>query len=90
MPVHLEFAGTPPGGARIRAMDGMGGAEAAPAVFAGAVFVLFGGALLAWTGARVRHREPVADGGSPAVSAALATVFGVAFLVAGVWCFTRI
>ncbi|MFD9789597.1 hypothetical protein ACFWXK_01465 [Streptomyces sp. NPDC059070] len=71
-------------------MNGMGGAEAGPAVFAGTVFVLFGGALLAWTGMRVRHRAPVADGAAPVLSAALATFFGAAFLLAGVWCFTRL
>ncbi|MGW2108472.1 hypothetical protein [Streptomyces sp. NPDC001948] len=64
--------------------------ESGPAVFAGSAFALFGAALLLWTGARVLHRTPVAHGVSPAASAALATVFGVLFLVLGVWCFTRI
>ncbi|MFD9484759.1 hypothetical protein [Streptomyces sp. NPDC059991] len=71
-------------------MNGMGGAEAGPAVFAGTVFVLFGGALLLWTGVRVRHRAPVADGAGLVVPAALATFFGAVFLLAGVWCFTRL
>ncbi|MFE6664418.1 hypothetical protein ACFVFH_12800 [Streptomyces sp. NPDC057697] len=64
--------------------------ESGPAVFAGTVFALFGAVLLLWTGARLLHREPVAHGVGPAASAALATVFGVLFLVLGVWCFTRI
>ncbi|MFI9629873.1 hypothetical protein [Streptomyces sp. NPDC052042] len=64
--------------------------ENGPAVLAGAVFALFGAALLLWTGARVMHRAPVAHGASPLASAALATLFGVLFLVLGVWCFTRI
>lgn len=64
--------------------------ESGPAVFAGGAFLLFGVALLLWTGARVLHREPVAHGVNPVVSTALATVFGVLFLVLGVWCFTRI
>ncbi|WP_299530258.1 hypothetical protein [uncultured Streptomyces sp.] len=64
--------------------------ESGPAVFAGAVFVLFGVALLIWTGARVQHRAPVAHGVSPRASTALATIFGVLFLALGVWVFIRI
>ncbi|WP_335936768.1 hypothetical protein [Streptomyces sp. PTD5-9] len=64
--------------------------ESGPAVLAGAVFALFGAALLLWTGTRVFHRAPVAHGASPLASATLATLFGVLFLVLGVWCFTRI
>ncbi|MFD4230092.1 hypothetical protein [Streptomyces sp. NPDC058545] len=64
--------------------------ESGPAVFAGTAFALFGAALLVWTGARIIHRAPVAHGVSPAVSTALATLFGVLFLVLGVWCFTHI
>ncbi|THA36598.1 hypothetical protein E6R18_00940 [Streptomyces sp. A1277] len=64
--------------------------ESGPAVFAGTAFALFGAALLLWTGARVLHRAPVAYRVSPAVSTALATVFGVVFLVLGVWCFGRV
>lgn len=64
--------------------------ESGPAVLAGGVFALFGAALLLWTGARVLHRAPVAHGVSPLASAALASVFGVLFLVLGVWCFTRV
>ncbi len=36
--------------------------ESGPAIFAGAAFTLFGGALLLWTTVRVLHREPVALG----------------------------
>ncbi|MFI6057594.1 hypothetical protein [Streptomyces sp. NPDC051286] len=64
--------------------------ESGPAVFAGTTFALFGTALLVWTGARLAHRAPVAYGVRPVASATLATVFGVLFLVLGVWCFTRI
>lgn len=64
--------------------------ESGPAVFAGTAFALFGAALLLWTGARVLHRAPVAHGVSPVVSSILATVFGVLFLVLGVWCLTHV
>ncbi|MFI5800914.1 hypothetical protein [Streptomyces sp. NPDC051677] len=64
--------------------------ESGPTVFAGTVFVLFGGALLMWTAVRVRHREPVAHGVSPVASATLATVAAVAALAVGTWCFTRL
>ncbi|MBO0510554.1 hypothetical protein [Streptomyces beijiangensis] len=64
--------------------------ESTPAIFAGAVFVLFGGALLLWTGVRTLHRAPVAYGVSPAVSGVLAGLVGVAFLALGLWCFTRL
>ncbi|MFD7865712.1 hypothetical protein [Streptomyces sp. NPDC057682] len=64
--------------------------ESGPAVFAGTAFALFGGALLWWTGARAVRRAPVAHGVSPVASTVLATVFGVLFLVLGVWCLTRI
>ncbi|MEU8507114.1 hypothetical protein AB0C40_20750 [Streptomyces brevispora] len=64
--------------------------ESGPAVFAGAVFALFGAALLLWTGARTLHRAPVAHRVSSGASTALATVFGVAFLVLGVWCLTHV
>ncbi|MEV6165172.1 hypothetical protein AB0L71_25260 [Streptomyces sp. NPDC052052] len=64
--------------------------ENGPAIFAGTVFALFGAALLLWTTARVLHRAPVMHGVSPIASAALTTLFGVLFLVLGVWCFTRI
>ncbi|MFI8791048.1 hypothetical protein [Streptomyces sp. NPDC055105] len=63
--------------------------ESGPAIFAGTVFTLFGAGLLLWTGARVMHRSPVADGVNPVASATLATLTAVACLVLGVWCFGR-
>ncbi|MFF2504016.1 hypothetical protein ACFVTY_11675 [Streptomyces sp. NPDC058067] len=63
--------------------------ESGPAIFAGTVFTLFGAGLLLWTGARVMHREPVADGVSPVASATLAALAGAGALVLGVWCFGR-
>ncbi|WP_037682685.1 hypothetical protein [Streptomyces griseus] len=64
--------------------------ESGPAIFAGVVFALFGGGLLAWTATRVRHGEPVVDGVSPVASATLATLVSVASLALGAWCFTRL
>jgi hypothetical protein len=64
--------------------------ESGPAIFAGTAFVLFGGALLMWTGVRVRHREPVAHGVSPVASATLATVAAIVALALGTWCFTHL
>ncbi|MFI5819394.1 hypothetical protein ACIA8I_09660 [Streptomyces rishiriensis] len=64
--------------------------ESGPTIFAGMVFVLFGGALLVWTAVRVRHREPVAQDVSPVASATLAGLAAVATLVLGAWCFTRL
>ncbi|MEV1062558.1 hypothetical protein [Streptomyces sp. NPDC050263] len=64
--------------------------ETGPAIFAGVVFALFGAALLVWTGVRVRHREPVAQGVSPVASATFATLGAVVALAAGAWCFTRL
>ncbi|MER6786320.1 hypothetical protein [Streptomyces sp. NPDC000658] len=64
--------------------------ESGPAIFAGMVFVLFGGALLVWTAVRVRHREPVAQDVSPVASATLAGLGAVATLVLGAWCFMRL
>ncbi|WP_405635718.1 hypothetical protein OHB53_22970 [Streptomyces sp. NBC_00056] len=63
--------------------------ESGPAIFAGTVFTLFGAGLLLWTGARVMHRAPVADGVNPVASATLAALAAVASLVLGVWCFGR-
>ncbi|WP_344628747.1 hypothetical protein [Streptomyces glaucosporus] len=63
--------------------------ESGPAVFAGAAFTLFGVGLLLWTSLRVRLREPVAEGASPAVAAVLTSLFGVVFLAFGLWAFTR-
>ncbi|GGW40605.1 hypothetical protein [Streptomyces caelestis] len=64
--------------------------ESEPAIFAGAVFSLFGGGLLAWTVTRVRRHQPVAQGVSPVASAALASVVAVLALAVGTWCFTRL
>ncbi|WP_406271465.1 hypothetical protein OHT93_20940 [Streptomyces sp. NBC_00191] len=64
--------------------------ESGPAIFAGTAFTLFGAGLLLWTGARVRHRAPVAHGVSPATAVALAALFGAGFLTLGLWCFGRV
>ncbi|MEW2412639.1 hypothetical protein AB0953_02750 [Streptomyces sp. NPDC046866] len=64
--------------------------ESGPAIFAAAVFLLFGTALLAWTGARARKGAPVAEGVRPAVAVPLALVAGAASLALGVWCLARL
>ncbi|MFI8290653.1 hypothetical protein EAO71_20490 [Streptomyces sp. ms191] len=64
--------------------------ESGPAIFAGTAFALFGGALLLWTAARVRHGRPVAHGVDTRAAATLTTIFGAAFLLLGVWCFGRL
>ncbi|OIK00255.1 hypothetical protein [Streptomyces monashensis] len=64
--------------------------ESGPAIYAGVVFALFGGALLAWTGTRVRRGEPVAHGVNRVASATLASVAGTAALALGVYCLTRL
>ncbi|MEH0424465.1 hypothetical protein [Streptomyces sp. B21-083] len=64
--------------------------ESGPAIFVGMVFALFGGALLMWTVARVRHRAPVAHGVNPVASAALASVAALVALGVGAWCLTRV
>ncbi|MYS93828.1 MULTISPECIES: hypothetical protein [Streptomyces] len=64
--------------------------ESEPAIFAGAVFSLFGGGLLVWTVTRVRQHRPVAQGVSPVASATLASVAAVLALAAGIWCFGRL
>ncbi|MEV7418723.1 hypothetical protein [Streptomyces sp. NPDC089919] len=64
--------------------------ESAPGIFAGAVFTLFGAGMLLWTGARVRHRAPVAEGVRPAVAVPLAVLAGALSLALGVWCFGRL
>lgn len=64
--------------------------ESGPAIFAGVVFALFGGALVVWTVGRVRHGEPVAHGVSPVASVTLASVASVIALVLGTWCFIRV
>ncbi|MET7484037.1 hypothetical protein [Streptomyces sp. NPDC005538] len=64
--------------------------ESGPAIFAGLVFALFGGALLLWTVVRVRHREPVAQGVNPVASATLASLVAVVALLLGTWCFLHV
>ncbi|MFF9002733.1 hypothetical protein [Streptomyces achromogenes] len=64
--------------------------ESGPAIFAGAVFALFGAGLLTWTGARLRRREPVGLGVSPVASAALAGMAGTVALALGGYCLTRL
>ncbi|MEU3860463.1 hypothetical protein AB0F03_24360 [Streptomyces sp. NPDC028722] len=64
--------------------------ESGPAIFAGVVFALFGAGLLAWTGARLRRREPVADGVSRVASATVASVAGTVALALGVYCLARL
>ncbi|MFB6520813.1 hypothetical protein [Streptomyces sp. NPDC056401] len=64
--------------------------EHGPAIFAAAVFLLFGAALLAWTGARVPRGAPVAEGVRPVVAVPLALLAGGACLALGVWCLGRV
>lgn len=64
--------------------------ESGPAIFAGAVFALFGGGLMLWTASRLRQGQPVAQDVRPVTSATLAGVVAVAALVLGAWCFTQI
>ncbi|MFI2436557.1 hypothetical protein [Streptomyces sp. NPDC018693] len=60
--------------------------ESGSAIFAGTVFGAFGSGLLLWTGAQVRRRQAVAYGARPALSAAVATAFGIAALMLAGWC----
>ncbi|MET9013024.1 hypothetical protein ACWC4C_29810 [Streptomyces olivaceoviridis] len=64
--------------------------ESGPAIFAGVVFALFGAGLLAWTGTRLRRREPVAAGVSRVASAAVASLAGTIALSLAVYCLTRL
>lgn len=64
--------------------------ESGPAIFAGLVFCLFGGGLLAWTVTRVRRRRPVVQGVSPVASAAVGSLVSLVSLVLGAWCLTRL
>lgn len=64
--------------------------ESGPAIFAGAVFALFGGALLGWTAVRVRGRRPVALGVRQGVAAPFAAVVALAALAACAWCVTQV
>ncbi|MEV7199736.1 hypothetical protein [Streptomyces griseoluteus] len=63
--------------------------ESVPAVFAGAVFTLFGGALMVWTGVRVRRAEPVAVGVNRVASAVLAGAAALVSLGLAAYCLTR-
>jgi hypothetical protein len=64
--------------------------ESVTAIFAGVVFALFGGALLAWTGTRVRRGEPVAHGVNRVASATVASVAATASLALAAYCLTRL
>ncbi|RPE41913.1 hypothetical protein EDD90_5012 [Streptomyces sp. Ag109_O5-1] len=64
--------------------------ESGPAIFAGAVFALFGGVLLVWTGIRVRRGEPVAQGVSQLASVTLASLAAMVSLGLGAYCLTRL
>ncbi|MDJ0384453.1 hypothetical protein [Streptomyces sp. G-G2] len=64
--------------------------EIGPAVFAAAVFLLFGAALLAWTGARALHRAPVAEGVRQRVAVPVALLAGGVSVALGAWCLSRL
>ncbi|MFC8369708.1 MULTISPECIES: hypothetical protein [unclassified Streptomyces] len=64
--------------------------ESGPAIFAGMVFCLFGGGLLAWTVTRARQHRPVAQGVSPVASATVAGLAAMISLALGTWCLTRL
>ncbi|MEU3031219.1 hypothetical protein ABZ785_26580 [Streptomyces incarnatus] len=64
--------------------------ERGPAAFVGVVFVLFGGALLVWTGVRLRRGEAVALGVNRVASATVASVAGTLALAVGGYCLTRL
>ncbi|MBW5482314.1 hypothetical protein [Streptomyces bambusae] len=64
--------------------------ETGPAIFAAAVFLLFGAAMLTWTGARLLHRAPVAEGVRPAVAVPVALLAGGLCLTLGAWCLGRL
>ncbi|MFE1951792.1 MULTISPECIES: hypothetical protein [Streptomyces] len=64
--------------------------ESTPAVFAGAVFALFGAGLLLWTGVRSAQGEPVAEGVRPVAAAVLTGSAGLLAVLAATWCFTRV
>ncbi|GAB2820073.1 hypothetical protein GCM10027073_59240 [Streptomyces chlorus] len=64
--------------------------ESGPAIFAGMVFCLFGGGLLAWIATSVRRHRPVAQGVSPVASVTVASLVSLTSLVVGVWCLTRL
>lgn len=63
--------------------------ESGPGVFAGAVFTLFGAALVLWTGVRLRQGVPVVSGVSRLAGSGLTAFFGCAFLATGIWVLLR-
>ncbi|MFD4786883.1 hypothetical protein ACFWN1_07375 [Streptomyces sp. NPDC058459] len=63
--------------------------ESVPAVFAGAVFALFGGALAVWTTVRVYRAEPVAVGVNRVASAVFAGATAIVSLGLAGYCLTR-
>uniref|UniRef100_A0AAU2JTQ0 Uncharacterized protein n=1 Tax=Streptomyces sp. NBC_00049 TaxID=2903617 RepID=A0AAU2JTQ0_9ACTN len=64
--------------------------ENGPAIFAATVFLLFGAALSAWTGARALRRAPVAEGVRPVVAVPLLLLAGAMSLALGAWCVSRL
>ncbi|MEV7519464.1 hypothetical protein [Streptomyces sp. NPDC091371] len=64
--------------------------ENGPAIFAATVFLLFGAALLAWTGARAIQGAPVAEGVRPVLAVPLLLSVGGVSLALGVWCLARL
>lgn len=64
--------------------------ESGPAIFAGAVFALFGTGLAVWTASRLRQGLPVAAGARPTASATLAAAVSLTALALGAWCFTQL
>ncbi|MFB6616983.1 hypothetical protein ACIGFK_11165 [Streptomyces sp. NPDC085524] len=64
--------------------------DTGPAIFAATVFLLFGAALLAWTGARVLKGAPVAEGVRPVLAVPLALLGGGVSIALGAWCLTRL
>ncbi|MFD3731695.1 hypothetical protein [Streptomyces sp. NPDC058632] len=64
--------------------------ESGPAIFAGMVFCLFGGGLLAWIATSVRRHRPVAQGMSPVASVTVASLVSLTSFLVGVWCLTRL
>ncbi|MFI5984420.1 hypothetical protein ACIBEA_26540 [Streptomyces sp. NPDC051555] len=64
--------------------------ESGPAIFAAAVFLLFGAALLTWTGACAWRRAPVAEGVRHAVAVPVAVLAGALSLALGAWCLGQV
>ncbi|MET9320829.1 hypothetical protein ABZX75_11675 [Streptomyces sp. NPDC003038] len=64
--------------------------DTGPAMFAATVFLLFGAALLAWTGARAVRRAPVAEGVRHIVAVPLALLAAGGSLALGIWCLARL